>query len=135
MQIGEGENHDSRFKMIKMWKLKATPDYDRCPTFKEGLHIAKRKRSRFPIVYVKWLEEKDRFDGREFNRIESCRGMFEYPEFQEVSCLYFLSIDQRGSSPITSIFHKIKIKALCNLVVDFATPCSLGPGSPLLLFA
>jgi len=86
MQVGEagGDGDDPRFKKIKDWKSFACPDYDTYSNLKQAKKEYQYKRSKFPIVYVQWLEDKERFNGREFEEVSLCNGLFDYNNFREV---------------------------------------------------
>lgn len=88
----DGNADDSKFKKIKNAHLFVANDDEYCKNFGESLTIAKNKRSKFPLVYVKWLQNKDRFDGQEFNGISVIQDMFSYKDFRRVIFLsYFRS--------------------------------------------
>ena len=65
-------------------RLLSRVDGDYSKNFNDALKAAGNKSSKFPVVYVKWLSQEDRFDGSEFLGIDMLNGMFIYNDFREV---------------------------------------------------
>lgn len=85
---GKANFEDSKFKKIPNAGGKCNVTDDKSRSFYEAMANAKRKRSHFPVVYVLWREEYDRFDGREFKSIPLLKDMFSYNDFKQVSRAY-----------------------------------------------
>ena len=82
---GNANFEDSKYRKIPNGGGKSDVSGDKSKSFSEALAVSKLKKSHFPVVYVIWREEYDRFDGREFKSIPLLKEMFTYSDFKEVS--------------------------------------------------
>ena len=76
---------DSKYKKIPNAGGKCDVSEDKSETFNEAIKFGQSQKSEFPVVYVLWREEYDRFDGREFRSIPLLKEMFTYNDFKDVS--------------------------------------------------